>query len=103
MLRTAQQPIVCATRTVCTRPAVAAVCVRPAVLNRSISTGISKPKSTFSAPVSASASKQQQQQRTMSTGNYNQGQLSTFGFQERQPSEADKQLVEDILKMCTST
>jgi hypothetical protein len=36
----------------------------------------------------------------MSSSNYNQGELSTFGFQERQPNEGEKQLVEDVLKLC---
>ena len=47
-----------------------------------------------------SASVQQVCTRKMSSSNYNQGELSTFGFQERQPSEGEKQLVEDVLKLC---
>lgn len=91
------QPIVSATRTltVCTRStSTLPILARPAVLARSISTGIYKSKSK------TSASAQQICTRKMSSSNYNQGEVSTFGFQERQPSEGEKQLVEDVLKLC---
>jgi hypothetical protein len=104
MLRSTKQ-IVSATR-VCTRStttttttsttaAAAAVLARPPVLGRSISTGIYRSK--LSHPTQ---SLQKQHIRKMS-GTYNKGDLSTFGLTEKQPSEGEKQLVEDVLKLCT--